>query len=134
MPYAADNKVSRESFEGSIKISEKQYSEAIDGMISGMHVTIGGGFKVSPPAPSEIAEPVEEGQDSILQDAINLRNQLIKYSSIRIAPLQYAAELGVSTSSEEEKLSLWKMYCVELNRIQDQAGFPNKIEWPTEPK
>lgn len=134
MPYAAANKVSRDRFDGSLEISDKQYSEAIEGMMSGMEVTIDGGFKISPPADADMSEPNEKSQDIILQDAFNLRDQRIKYSSIRISPLQYAVDLGISTDSEEEKLSRWKMYCVELNRIQDQAGFPNKIEWPTEPE
>lgn len=134
MPYAAANKVSRDRFDGSIKISDEQYAEAIEGMMSGMEVTIDGGLKISLPAALEIDEPNEKSQDIILQDAFNLRDQRIKYSSFRISPLQYAVDLGISTDSEEEKLSRWKMYCVELNRIQDQSGFPNKIEWPTEPE
>ncbi|WP_367374376.1 tail fiber assembly protein [Pseudomonas lini] len=58
-------------------------------------------------------------RDSYLRDAV-----------LRIAPLQYAVDLGDATQQEQSTLQGWKRYCVALSRIEQQVGFPFEVEWP----
>lgn len=46
MPWAAEDKVSTDRFSGSVKITEQQYSEAIEALTNGKHVSTKGGFKI----------------------------------------------------------------------------------------
>jgi Caudovirales tail fibre assembly protein, lambda gpK len=75
---------------------------------------------------AELASVLEE-RDSRLRDA-----------AMRIAPLQYAVDLGDATQQEQSALLDWKRYCIALNRIEQQAGYPLAVEWPivtfSEPK
>ena len=70
---------------------------------------------------AKVMELLKE-RDSRLQDA-----------QVRIAPLQYAHEVDQPTEQEQEFLVQWKRYSVELNRIEQQAGFPLEINWPIPP-
>lgn len=130
MPYAANNEIAFDKFEGSIKITKDQYLQALEGMQEGLVVSIDGGFKVGPPvqAPAPIPTPEELAQQ-VLAD----RDRLLASATIRISPLQFAVDLGDASHEDMEKLSAWKQYCVALNRIQVQAGFPQSINWPVEP-
>jgi len=58
------------------------------------------------------------------------RDSRLREASLRIAPLQYALELGEASSEEQSALLEWKRYCVALNRIEQQPGYPLEIEWP----
>ncbi|MCU1750437.1 tail fiber assembly protein [Pseudomonas sp. 6D_7.1_Bac1] len=66
------------------------------------------------------------------------RDNRLREAAMRIAPLQYAVELGDATQQEQSALLDWKRYCVALNRIEQQAGYPLEVEWPiltfSEPK
>ncbi|MGE8100284.1 tail fiber assembly protein [Pseudomonas fluorescens] len=70
--------------------------------------------------------------------AQNERDVRLREASMRIAPLQYAVDLGDATPQEQSALLDWKRYCVALNRIEQQAGYPLEVEWPiltsSEPK
>ncbi|MCE7761131.1 phage tail protein [Pseudomonas putida] len=50
-----------------------------------------------------------------------------------IAPLQDAVDLEVATPSEIDALKAWKRYRVALNRLPEQPGFPEMIDWPDLP-
>lgn len=50
-----------------------------------------------------------------------------------IAPLQDAVDLDEATDDEAALLKEWKRYRVALNRLPDQAGYPNEIDWPAPP-
>lgn len=39
----------------------------------------------------------------------------------------------MATDDETVALKEWKKYRVQLNRIDQQAGFPKDTEWPTIP-
>jgi hypothetical protein len=62
------------------------------------------------------------------------RDGLLYEAGLRIAPLQDAVDLEKATKEEKELLRAWKSYRVDLNRIEDQAGFPSNIDWPTPPE
>lgn len=50
-----------------------------------------------------------------------------------IAPLQDAVDLDEAIDAETALLKQWKRYRVALNRLPEQAGYPETIEWPTPP-
>ncbi|WAT26720.1 tail fiber assembly protein [Pseudomonas sp. GXZC] len=72
-----------------------------------------------------------------LEQALGLaekeRDRLLGIAAIRIAPLQYAADLGDATPEEAALLKKWKQYSVDLNRVPGQPDYPQTIGWPTEP-
>ncbi|WP_349745681.1 tail fiber assembly protein [Pseudomonas frederiksbergensis] len=61
------------------------------------------------------------------------RDTLLREAVLRIAPLQYAEDIGDASHDEQLALMEWKLYSVELNRIEQQAGFPTEIVWPLAP-
>ena len=54
-------------------------------------------------------------------------------AQLRIAPLQYAVNLDMATEQEKSALVAWMRYSVELNRIEQQDGFPLDVTWPVVP-
>jgi hypothetical protein len=61
------------------------------------------------------------------------RDALLREAVLRIAPLQYAEDIGDASHEEQLQLLEWKLYSVELNRIEQQVGFPSEITWPVVP-
>lgn len=51
-----------------------------------------------------------------------------------MAPLQDAVEIEESTADEEALLILWKKYRLALNRLPEQLGYPQSIDWPAAPQ
>lgn len=133
MPYAANDVIAEDEFPGSIEITAAQYAEALEGMCSGLVVTIEGGFKVAAPALPQ-PEPTPEPTPTELADFAGAkRDQLLAVAAIRIAPLQDAVDLGRATPEVITKLKQWKGYRVDLNEIDLQDGFPLAIDWPVAP-
>ncbi len=64
---------------------------------------------------------------------LDRRDELLREAQLRIAPLQYAQQLGSATDSETQWLETWMRYSVELNRIEQKEQFPHAIDWPTPP-
>ncbi|MFW6750348.1 tail fiber assembly protein [Pseudomonas glycinae] len=64
---------------------------------------------------------------------VDKRDTLLRDAILRIAPLQYAEDIGDASHEEQLQLLEWKLYSVELNRIEKQAGFPEQITWPSVP-
>ena len=46
---------------------------------------------------------------------------------------QYAEDIGDASHDEQLRLLEWKLYSVELNRIEKLPGFPEQITWPIAP-
>ncbi|MBP5945074.1 MULTISPECIES: tail fiber assembly protein [Pseudomonas] len=61
------------------------------------------------------------------------RDTLLREAVLRIAPLQYAEDIGDASHDEQLLLLEWKLYSVELNRIEKQPGFPQEVSWPVIP-
>jgi hypothetical protein len=70
---------------------------------------------------------------SVRQQCLDQRDVLLRDAVLRIAPLQYAEDIGDANHDELLLLIEWKLYSVELNRIEKQAGFPDEITWPVAP-
>lgn len=59
--------------------------------------------------------------------------RLRKIADDAVVPLQDAVDIDDATAADEELLKLWKKYRVALNRLPDQPGYPNTIDWPASP-
>jgi hypothetical protein len=75
----------------------------------------------APPAPKAV-------------DVLALRDVYLREAALRVAPLQDAHDLGEATPGEAAELLEWKRYRIDLNRIDQQPGFPAEVEWPTKPE
>lgn len=62
------------------------------------------------------------------------RDGLLVIAQMRIAPLQHAAFLEMDTEQENAALLAWMRYSVDLNRIEQQEGYPFAITWPVSPE
>lgn len=71
---------------------------------------------------ADLERQVLTKRDTLLRDAVG-----------RIAPLQYAEDIGDATHDEQLALMEWKLYSVELNRVERQVSFPIEINWPMAP-
>lgn len=61
------------------------------------------------------------------------RDSRLRAAQLRIAPLQYAVNLDMATEPEKAALLDWMRYSVNLNRVEQQPGYPLAIEWPSPP-
>lgn len=64
---------------------------------------------------------------------IELRNVLLRSAAERISPLQDAVDLEIATDDEAAALIAWKKYRVQLNRMDQQEGYPLTVAWPSAP-
>ncbi|WP_061324933.1 tail fiber assembly protein [Serratia rubidaea] len=64
--------------------------------------------------------------------AARQQSSLLDAAGKVIAPLQDADDLGIATTDELEKLKRWKIYRVQLNRLNPEDA-PN-IHWPLAPE
>jgi hypothetical protein len=62
------------------------------------------------------------------------RRALIIETLVKSTPLQDAVDLERATEAEKQRLKAWKLYRIKLSRIEQQSGFPTKIDWPKAPE
>lgn len=103
--------------------------------LDGQYIGAFAGGAVPPAGAVEVAAPIDvlptEDQLSIL--ALNKRDELLGTAALRVAPLQDAVDRKRATDDEALRLNLWKDYRIDLNRIEQQDGFPTDIDWPQSP-
>ncbi|WP_339408062.1 tail fiber assembly protein [Pseudomonas helleri] len=80
---------------------------------------------VPEPAPLPPADPAQEVQAQIAQ--------LRAIADYAITPLQDAVDIDEATEEDTVQLKAWKKYRVALNRVPEQVGYPETIDWPTVP-
>jgi len=68
------------------------------------------------------------------REALAKREKLLLEAVQKVALFQYAKDIGDASDQEQLALMEWKLYSVELNRIQHQVGFPTDIDWPVMPE
>lgn len=79
-------------------------------------------FVPLPPSNSELAAMARVKRDELMVTAAN-----------RMGALQDAVDIDRATPEERKNLMTWKAYRVDLNRIEQQDGFPLAITWPVSP-
>ncbi|WP_454842278.1 hypothetical protein [Pseudomonas hormoni] len=118
MPYATRGHVSQDYLEGGIEITAEQYCAAIDGMCSGLVVTIEDGFKISPPEPVPEPEPEPDPEPTpeqliqrfraVIQEHMDAAARLAGYDDIKNA-VTYADEPSVPKfQAEGQALRAWR--------------------------
>lgn len=88
MPYAINGKISQEPIEGGIKISDSQYAAALEGMLSGLVVSIDNGFSIDlvPEPVDPVPDPIEteltlKDYDNALMNLFDVTAQSMNYQS-----------------------------------------------------
>lgn len=89
-----------------------------------LHVSVEEAPVPLPPEPVP-ADPLQQAQEEVAR--------LRAIADAAIAPLQDAVDLEEATEAEVALLKEWKRFRVSLNRLPEQAGYPENIEWPTPP-
>ncbi|MBO1539589.1 tail fiber assembly protein [Pseudomonas sp. OA65] len=80
-----------------------------------------------------LQEAPEPTSAELAAAALVRRDERLARAALRIAPLQDAVDTDQAYEAEVQLLRLWKNYRVELNRIDQQDGFPTSVAWPIEP-
>lgn len=83
-------------------------------------------------APPPFLPPPPSFED-LAAEAKAQRDKLLAVAANRMGPLQDAVDIGRATDEEVARLTAWKGYRIDLNRIEQQAGFPVEIQWPESP-
>ena len=65
--------------------------------------------------------------------ATRKKTLLTQFSTNMITTLQNAVDLGIGNDAEVANLKAWKIYGVELNRVETVERVPQDSEWPTSP-
>ena len=85
---------------------------------------------VEPLSLEPMAEPRPDPQAAAQREIALRRAQ----ADQAIAPLQDAVDLDEASDLEQQHLRAWKRYRVALNRLPDQDGFPDNLQWPAAPQ
>ncbi|WP_223527972.1 tail fiber assembly protein [Pseudomonas sp. A-RE-23] len=80
-----------------------------------------------------LQEAPEPTPTELAAAALVRRDERLARAALRIAPLQDAVDIDQAYEAELQLLRLWKNYRVDLNRIDQQDGFPTSVAWPIEP-
>lgn len=81
----------------------------------------------------EVAPYEPPSKEELTVRAMEEMNRRMNFATAKIAPLQDAVDLETATIDEIAALRAWKNYRVQLNRIDQQSGFPVLVSWPTRP-
>lgn len=81
---------------------------------------------IAPP----VAPPVPPTAAEILSANTYRRNSPLAAATLAIDPLQDAVDLGMATASDLVMLKAWKLYRVNVNRVDLKGLDP---AWPTQP-
>lgn len=81
---------------------------------------------IAPP----VAPPVPPTAAEILSANTYRRNSLLAAATLAIDPLQDAVDLDMATASDLVMLKAWKLYRVNVNRVDLKGLDP---AWPTQP-
>lgn len=90
-----------------------------------LHVAVD---ELPPQTMPEPVPPADPDQEAQAQSA-----QLRAIADYAITPLQDAVDIEEATEEDAARLKAWKKYRVALNRVSEQAGYPEKIDWPAVP-
>lgn len=111
--------------EDAIKITDATYQSLLAGQNEGKSI-----FPNAKGRPVLIDPPALTGME-LLANAERQQTALMNAASEAMAPLQDAVDIEEATETELAKLTAWKKYRVELNRL-DLSTVPD-ITWPEVP-
>lgn len=111
-----------------IEIEPEYHAYLMDGQSQGKVIVFNGNEKPI------LADPPPMSIEEVKAAAYAERDSKLTLAGLRISPLQDAVDLEEATASEVALLKKWKQYRVALNRIDQQEGFPENIDWPVAPE
>lgn len=79
----------------------------------------------------DMPAPLEPDREQLLAAAQAQRDSLLQYATLRASPLQDAVDLGIATEAEQIELAAWKMYRVQVSRVDLEVADP---VWPDRPQ
>ncbi|WP_323150685.1 tail fiber assembly protein [Pseudomonas glycinae] len=85
---------------------------------------------------SQLITKAAKEQEAAAQRLARITVEAARLRSIAdtaIAPLQDAVDIGEATDNDIIQLKAWKTYRVALNRLPDQPGYPDTVNWPQSP-
>lgn len=87
------------------------------------------------PEGSELPVPVSPSltPDQLLTASRSERDRLLAYATLRINPLQYAADIDEASDDDVALLKLWKKYSSAVNKTETKPGWPDSPQWPEPP-
>lgn len=106
-----------------VAITDRWYNYLMDGQTKGRKIitnSYGQPMLADYPAPTSA---------ELFANAEARKSDLMQAAAAVIAPLQYAADLGIQTDAEAAQLLEWKTYSVMLNRVD-----LNNPDWPEVPQ
>lgn len=71
--------------------------------------------------------------EQLLSAARAERDRLLTYATLRINPLQYAADIDEASDEDLALLKLWKKYSSAVNKTETKPGWPEAPVWPDPP-
>jgi len=80
-----------------------------------------------------LAAPRTPTQEELLVVARAERDRLLVYATLRINPLQYAADVDDASEEDLALLKLWKKYSVAVSKTETKPGWPEAPQWPIPP-
>ena len=83
------------------------------------------------PIPDPTPAPLTS--DQLLVVARAERDRLLTYATLRINPLQYAADLDEASAEDLTLLKSWKKYSSAVNKTESNPGWPESPQWPEPP-
>lgn len=71
--------------------------------------------------------------EQLLSSARVERDRLLTYATLRINPLQYAADVDEASDEDLTLLKLWKKFSSAVNKTETKPGWPEAPLWPEPP-
>jgi hypothetical protein len=87
-----------------------------------------------PPVEMSLSNQPAEKTSELMSEVDAEYMRLRAIADFKVAPLQDAVDVDEATEENVTLLKAWKKYRVALNRVIDQSGYPNKIDWPVAPE
>lgn len=126
MPFAADGQISQAPIDGGIEITEEQYREALDGMLSGLIVAvIDGELYVGPPFPVD-PEPEPDPTYQLELNQLNYNYQADVDKFLRAFTLAYLSDGPVQDAKQAAIRSQYfvrkDQYTADVTSLKSKYG------------
>ncbi|WFS20636.1 hypothetical protein P9K38_09970 [Pseudomonas sp. 905_Psudmo1] len=107
MPYAADGRIGRDPIEGGIEITEQQYRQGLDGVLSGEHVQIINGEFFVGALPEPEPEPEPEPTPEEIEAQRLLANNAAYEDATRAQTADYPQSEKDTWTTQDQQTAAW---------------------------
>ena len=80
--------------------------------------------------PLSVTPPVPDQAEQVREELLQRR----RVADGMIQHMQDILDIGEGTNEIESSILKWKRFRVALNRVADQIGYPDYVEWPDLPE